>query len=179
MTAAGSVERHTGLPLSGKNLPPRTLVCTSPRMSSVLLGRAHTFLGAFQKDSSDQDVGQPNSSQAQPRAALWRGAPGSVGPALFLEPSKTDSSDQDVGQPNSSQAQPRAALWRGAPGPAALLGVRPLPPAARLLRGSLCWLAFQPDMENEDAAIAGTVLWDWVGGPGLRGAGVGSNKPGP
>ena len=34
----------------------------------------------------------------------------SVGPALFLVPSKKDSSDQDVGQSDSSQAQPRAAL---------------------------------------------------------------------
>ena len=31
---------HRGLPLSGRNLPPRKLVCTSPRMSSMLLGRA-------------------------------------------------------------------------------------------------------------------------------------------
>ena len=36
MTAAGSVERHVGLPLIGKNLPPRALVCTSPRMSSIV-----------------------------------------------------------------------------------------------------------------------------------------------
>ena len=40
---------------------------------------------------------------------------------------------EDVGQPHSSQA----ALWRGAPGATALLGMRPLPPAARLLRGRL------------------------------------------
>ena len=34
-------------------------------------------------------------------------------------------------------------------------------------------------MENEDAAIAGTVLRDWVGGPGLRGAGLGGREPEP
>ena len=43
---------------------------------------------------------------------------------------------------------------------------------------AVIWLAFQPDLENEDATIAGAVLGDWVGGPGLRGAGLGGNKPG-
>ena len=37
----------------------------------------------------------------------------------------------------------------------------------------------QADLENEDATIAGAVLGDWVGGPGLRGAGLGGDEPGP
>ena len=41
---------------------------------------------------------------------------------------------------------------------------------------AVMWLAFQPDMENEDATIVGTVLWDWVGGPSLRGAGLGGRQ---
>ena len=43
----------------------------------------------------------------------------------------------------------------------------------------MIWLAFQPDLENEDATIAGAVLRDWVGGPGLRGAGLEGDKSGP
>ena len=89
---AGSVERHTGLPLSGKNLPPRTLVCTSPRVSSITR----------------------------------------CGPRFFLMPSKKDH----VGQCDSSQA-PCKALWRGVSGAAVFLGMRSLPPSARLLRGGL------------------------------------------
>ena len=46
------------------------------------------------------------------------------------------------------------------------------------LFAAVIWLAFQPDMENKDATIAGAVLGDWVGGPGLRGAGLGGDKPG-
>ncbi len=42
---------------------------------------------------------------------------------------------------------------------------------------AVIWLAFQPDLENEDATIAGVVLGDWVGGQGLRGAGVGGGQP--
>ena len=47
------------------------------------------------------------------------------------------------------------------------------------LFAAVIWLAFQPDLENEDATIAGTVLGDWIGGPGLRGAGLGGSEPGP
>ena len=47
------------------------------------------------------------------------------------------------------------------------------------LFAAVIWLAFQPDLENEDATIAGAVLGDWVGGPGLRGAGLGGDKSGP
>ena len=43
---------------------------------------------------------------------------------------------------------------------------------------AVIWLAFQPDMENEDATIAGVILRDWVGGQGLRGAGLGGGELG-
>ena len=42
---------------------------------------------------------------------------------------------------------------------------------------AVIWLACQPDMESEDATLVGAVLGDWLGGQGLRGAGVGGGQP--
>ena len=72
MTAAGSVERHIGLPSRGRNLPPRDLICTSPWMSSIARSSSRFSWCLPKKDSSDQDVEQPDSSQAQPRGSSMR-----------------------------------------------------------------------------------------------------------
>ena len=62
--AAGSEERRRGLPLSGRNFPPRAFVCTS------LTGRA----------PSSKDAGQPRGAPAQPRAARLFDEPGRTRP---------------------------------------------------------------------------------------------------
>ena len=138
MIAAGSVERHTGLPLSGKNLPPRALVCTSPRMSSIARSGPRFSWCLPKKTRPTKMWDSPTGFRRHAR--------------LFGE-----------------EPQERQPFWERA-----LCHLQLACCVAAF--AAVMWLAFQPDMENEDATIVGTVLWDWVGGPSLRGAGLGGRQ---